>query len=302
MSSTVLVVGATGNLGGRVAGALLAEGKRVRALAREGSDASRLETQGIEIVRGDLLDPASLDRALSGVDALVTTAIGYSRRRKGDSLKSVDDLGNRNLIDAARRANLGRFVFTSILNCDKAPRIPHFWAKKLIEDYLEASGIPFVALRPGMFVGAYDFWSNNLRKGRMLALGSSAARWTHIHVDDVARYLALSVDEPRAVGQRIDLGMDRPISTKDIAGVFSKILNREITVRAVPWWLLNGFFKLGGLLSPTAGDFGGMFEYFLTGQSVADLRLQTELFGFVPTVEESLRRVAVESRLVAEAR
>src|SRR5882672_12398807 len=125
-----LVVGATGNLGGRVVTALLARGHAVRALVREGTDPAALAAQGVEIVRGDLLDRASLDRALAGAGALVTTAIGYIPRRRGDSLESVDDRGNRNLIEAAKAAKLGRFVFTSVLTADKAREVPHFWQKK----------------------------------------------------------------------------------------------------------------------------------------------------------------------------
>jgi uncharacterized protein YbjT (DUF2867 family) len=82
---------------------LVAGGESVRALVREGSDTARLAAQGVELVRGDLVEPASLDPALDGVDALVTTAAGYVRRRRGDSLAAVDDRGNRNLVDAARR-------------------------------------------------------------------------------------------------------------------------------------------------------------------------------------------------------
>jgi uncharacterized protein YbjT (DUF2867 family) len=119
-ASNVLVVGGTGALGGRVVRELVNRGRSVRALVREGSDGSRLTDQGVEIVRGDLVDPASLEPALDGVDALVTTAAGYVRRRKGDSLAAVDDRGNRNLVDAARKAGLGRFVFTSILTADMA--------------------------------------------------------------------------------------------------------------------------------------------------------------------------------------
>src|SRR6266567_1549695 len=144
-SSTVLVVGATGDLGGRAVDALLARGKRVRALVREGTDPSRLAAKGVEIARGDMLNPASLEKAMSGSSAVVTTAAGYTRRRKGDSLENVDDLGNRNLVDAAKKTGIRRFVFTSILTCDQARDVPHFWQKKLIEDYLEASGTPFVA-------------------------------------------------------------------------------------------------------------------------------------------------------------
>src|SRR5437899_4081205 len=208
-TSTVLVVGATGDLGGRVVDALLSRGKRVRALVREGTDPTGLAAKGVETVRGDMLEPASLERAMSGSNAVVTTAAGYTRRRKGDSLEKVDDLGNRNLVDAAKKTGIQRFVFTSILTCDQAPDVPHFWQKKLIEDYLETSGVPFVALRPGAF------------------LGGGSARF-FFHPDDVARCLALAVDDPRAAGRRIDLGAHHPGSDVGLAARLRGPLRRRL--------------------------------------------------------------------------
>jgi uncharacterized protein YbjT (DUF2867 family) len=300
--SSVLVVGATGALGGRVVAELVSRRISVRALVRAGSDATRLAEQGAEVVRGDLVDPASLEPALDGVDALVTTAAGYVRRRKGDSLATVDDRGNRNLVDAARNAGLRRFVFTSILTCDKAPDVPHFWQKKLIEDYLDTSGVPFVALRPGAFIGVWDYWKRGLRKGRLMALGSASVRWTNVHVDDVARYLALAVDRPGTDGRRIDIGMDRAVSTNDLAAVFTQILGRDVTARGMPWPLLSFVARPVGVLSERVADMRAMIEYFHTGQYVADTSAQAEIFGDVPTVEDTLRRYATDAGLLATAR
>src|SRR5947209_20546894 len=109
-TNTVLVVGATGDLGGRVVDALLARGKRVRALVREGTDPSRLAAKGVEIARGDMLDPASLGRAMRGADAVVTTAVGYHRPRKGDSLDEGDNRGSRNVVAGARKTGTKRAV------------------------------------------------------------------------------------------------------------------------------------------------------------------------------------------------
>jgi uncharacterized protein YbjT (DUF2867 family) len=285
VAAPVLVVGSTGYLGARVVRALLARGKSVRALVRDGTDPGQLGDQGVEIVRGNMLDPPSLDRALAGAAALVTTAIGYSARKAGDTLASVDDLGNRNLIDAARRANLGRFVLTSILTCELAPDVPHFWQKKLTEDYLAASGIPFVSLRPGAFLNA-QWWARSLKKGSIPALGPAAQPWTQIHSDDVARCLALAVDEPRAIGRRIDLGADRPVSANDFAAACSKLLGRKIKVRVLPAGLV---FGLPGLFSARMRDFGAMIRYFKRGTYIADTTVQAELFGPVPTFEDSLR-------------
>jgi uncharacterized protein YbjT (DUF2867 family) len=291
MEAPVLVVGSTGYLGARVVRALRARGKSVRALVRDGTDPGFLGDTGVEIVRGNMLDPPSLDRALKGAAALVTTAIGYSARKPGDTLESVDGLGNRNLIDAARRAKLGRFVLTSILTCELARDVPHFWQKKLTEDYLEASGVPFTALRPGAFLNA-QWWAKGLKKGRVPALGSATQVWTQIHADDVARCLAMAVDEPRAIGRRIDLGSDRPVSANDLAAACAKLLGRQIRIRVLPLGLV---FGLTGLFSPRMRDFGAMLRYFMRGTYIADTKFQAELFGPVPTFEDSLRRALTEA-------
>jgi len=292
-TNTVLVVGATGDLGGRVVDALLARGKRVRALVREGTDPSRLAAKGVEIARGDMLEPASLERAMSGSNAVVTTAAGYTRRRKGDSLEKVDDLGNRNLVDA----------FTSILTCDQARDVPHFWQKKLIEDYLERSGVPFVALRPGAFLGGGSarFFLRGLQKGRMMTFGSPTVRWTYIHPDDVARYLAMAIDDTRAVGRRIDLGTDRPVSAVELAGIFTRLLRREVRPSVGSLLVIKTVGTIGGLFLPFMRDMMAMGRYFETGKYVADTKQQGELFGPVPTIEDTARRALADLELVPRA-
>src|SRR6476661_4665354 len=100
----VLVVGATGSLGGQVVDQLLDRGKKVRALVRPSSDASKLEAKGVEIARGDMLDLDSLVAAMTGADAVITTAAGYTRRNK--NANAIDTIGNANLAEAAARAGI----------------------------------------------------------------------------------------------------------------------------------------------------------------------------------------------------
>ena len=109
----VLVVGGTGFLGGQVVDALQQRGKNVRALVRPTSDASKLETKGVEVVRGDMLDRRSLAAAMDGADAVVSTAAGYTRRDKNAT--EIDTVGQANLAEAASDAGVRRFVLTSIL-------------------------------------------------------------------------------------------------------------------------------------------------------------------------------------------
>jgi uncharacterized protein YbjT (DUF2867 family) len=174
----VLVVGGTGMLGGQVVSELLSRGKRVRALVRPTSDAKRLESDGVEIARGDMMDPESLLEAMDGADAVVSTAAGYTRHSKGDTAE-IDIIGNQNLAHAASRAGVNRFVLTSILTCDQTPQIPHFWHKKLAEDRLEELGVPFVALRPGGFLDMItQMGGNPFAKRRLIcSLRTWPATW-----------------------------------------------------------------------------------------------------------------------------
>ena len=96
--------------------------------------------------------------------------------------------------------------------------------------------------------------------------------------------------------------MDRPVSTQDLATVFTDILGRDITVRGLPWPLLNLLARPVGMFSERVSDMRAMIEYFHTGQYVADTSAQAEIFGDVPTVEETLGRYAADAGLMATAR
>jgi uncharacterized protein YbjT (DUF2867 family) len=277
----VLIVGATGHLGGQILRQLLRRGKRVRALVRPDSDISGIATERVEVVRGDMLEPGSLRPAMDGVSAVVTSAIGYSRRRETDSLRT-DTEGNRNLVDAASSAAVPRFVLLSILACSEAPKVPHFWAKKATEDYLEKSGVPFVALRPGAFLGG-PWVKGALERGQVMGMAPSNVRITYIAPTEVARDLALAVDEPRAVGRRIDLGSDRALSGPELAELVGGLLGRKLETVTMP---------------ARDADLSAMVEFFQTGKYIADTRVQSELFGPVPKIEEEARQMLAEFGLL----
>jgi len=79
----LLLCGATGDLGGRIAARLVERRIPFRALVRPRSDAAALRSSGVEVSVGDLTDPAGLDRALDGVRTVVTTANGMGRNLAG---------------------------------------------------------------------------------------------------------------------------------------------------------------------------------------------------------------------------
>jgi uncharacterized protein YbjT (DUF2867 family) len=274
-SSPVLVVGGTGRLGGRVIDELLARGKSVRALVRDATDPSALHAKGIEIARGDMLDLESLTSAMTGTDAVISTAAGYTRR--SPQADEIDTTGNMNLAEAAAATGVRRFVLTSILTSDQTPQVPHFWHKKLTEDRLDELHVPFVALRPGAFLDQVVTMNGDpFDAGRLMWLGSTTVPLTFVVTPDLARCLAEAVDADVESGERIDIGWDRPVSMSDIAGIASRLLGTTIAAATIP--------------TPFQGDMGAMVDWFGTGRYVADTSRQAQVFGPVPTAEDAVSR------------
>jgi uncharacterized protein YbjT (DUF2867 family) len=285
-AALVLVVGGTGKLGSQVVDSLIARGKPVRALVRPTSQTAHLLESGVELAVGDMLDPTSVRNALDGVDAVVTTAAGYTRHTPGDTIET-DRTGNRNLIDAAAEAGVRRFVFTSILTCDQTPEIPHFWAKKLAEDALAARGVPFVSLRPGAFVDDFGMWGGDgFAAGRLTTMGDSTVAISRVYTPDLADNLAAAVDADIAVGERIDIGWDRPLSARELAGIAAGIIGRDLDVVEVDPTQM----RFPGMSDQARNDLVAMFDYFRSGRYVADTRRQAEVFGSVPSAEDTMRR------------
>jgi len=288
----VLVVGATGFLGGQVVDELLKRGKKVRALVRPQSSAAKLEAKGVEVVRGDMLDAGSLITAMTGVSAVVSTAAGYTRNDK--NAKAIDTYGNSNLAVAAKYAGVPRFVLISIVTSDQTPQIPHFWNKKLAEDKLEELGVPFVALRPGAFFDqvATMGGGNPFDRGRLTWLGSKDVPLTFVLASDLAGYLAEAVDADVADGERIDIGWTRPVSILEVASLVEKHSDKPVKVMAMPEPLLIGLGRVTSKVVPLVSDMASMVAWWDTGKYVADTRRQEQVFGPVPTPEEAIARLA----------
>ncbi|MDX8412177.1 MAG: NAD-dependent epimerase/dehydratase family protein, partial [Mariprofundaceae bacterium] len=124
---TALVTGATGFVGSAVLRALLARGWPVRALARVGSDMANLDGLEVEVVHGDLNDPASLQKAVAGCDSLFHVAADYRLWTPDpEAMYRVNLDGTRALMQAAGEAGVSRIVYTSSvatigLHADGAP-------------------------------------------------------------------------------------------------------------------------------------------------------------------------------------
>jgi len=112
----ILITGATGKVGSRLAMRLMQRGHAVRALVRDPARADSLRGAGIALAQGDLQEPGTLAAAVCGVDAVVHCA-AFFRGASDEQAHAVNDVGTRRLAGAARDAGVARFVFTSTSLC-----------------------------------------------------------------------------------------------------------------------------------------------------------------------------------------
>ena len=301
----VTLVGATGFLGEKIAKELIAQGAHVRAMVRATSNRKNLEKLGVtDFVTGDMMNPASLKEALAKsplANAVIASAAGYTGHTKGDSPKT-DTEGYRNLADATKAANISRFVLLSILECDNAPDVPHFYHKYLVEKYLKEIGQPFIALRPGAFLDqAKDFVLPKVQKGIFPAFVPGVSMGM-IYTADLARYIAMAAVSVRdnELGITVDVGWDKPVSGEDLADAFSRVLGKKVVSKpAFPGVLVNFVLPVIGVFNPGIKDMLSMISWIKTGHYKSkNTQKQKELFSDLPAVEEAVRRYCKDKKLV----
>jgi uncharacterized protein YbjT (DUF2867 family) len=231
-----LIIGGSGVFGREAVRLLLEHGEQVRVLTRAPDRARDLADAGAVLVQGDLLDPPSLSRACAGVTGVVAAAHGMLGKGRYRS-EAVDDAGNRALIDAAKAAGVGRFVFVSIYGA--APDHPvDFWRRKYaVEEYLRTSGLAWTVLRPTAFMEWHAHVFNGkaiLEKGRTTLLGSGTKPRNFVAASDVAEFAVLALTDPRLVGRTIDVGGPGDFTNDQVAALYGRAAGVTPKVRHVP--------------------------------------------------------------------
>ncbi len=233
----ILVTGATGQLGRRVVPLLLQAGAQVRIMTRQpdGDAARALSQLGAQVVRGDLLDAASLARACTGMRRVLLGAHAMLGRGRGAS-EWVDGAGQRALIDAAGAAGARRLVLVSALGAGPDHPVDFFRTKHDIEQAVRQSGLEHAILRPSAFMECHAHLFNGrnlLERGFTLVMGSGDKPRNFICADDVAHFAAESLLQQYADDAVVELGGPGNHSNNQVAALYA----REAGVPLRAWHL-----------------------------------------------------------------
>ena len=244
----ILVTGATGFVGPSIVHALRAEGRDVRALVRRPTSASSLAALGVELVSGDVTDPASLKPALDGCTHVVHLVAIIKGRP--DDFQRVMTVGTQNLVAAAKTAGVERFVLMSALGTSDAPAVPYYQAKLAEERDVIASGLEHTIFRPSFIFGpgggALATFIRQVRLSPVVTvIGTGTQRSQPIWRDDVAAYFARAIDDPRAANRLFELGGPDTVDWDELYRTIAKVLGKRRPLLHVPF----GIARVGARLT-----------------------------------------------------
>ncbi len=221
---TVLVVGATGNVGSAVVRELLERGVAARAFVRDPGRARALLGEDVELAAGDLGDPPSLARALDGVERLFLAC--------GNVPGQVELEGNA--IEAARRASVGLVVKLSAVSASPdSPLLFPRWQGE-IEQRLRASGLPFVVLRPTSYMTNLLMSAGAVRATGKLLAPAGQARISMIDPRDVGVAGAAVLAGEGHEGATYVLSGPAAVTYADVAAALSEATGHPIEFVDVP--------------------------------------------------------------------
>jgi uncharacterized protein YbjT (DUF2867 family) len=233
----VLVVGATGQLGGAVTRRLLETGHRVRALGRNPTKLAALEALGAEVAEGDLLDSAFVNKSCEGVEQVYTTA-NNAMGSGASSPNRVDLAAYRNICTAVRQQGVSRIVHVGAQDSG-GPNSPvdFFRIKYHVDALVRDCGVPWVLIAPTVFM---ETWVETLiggaiRQGKPVMLfGDGNTRANFISVDDVAEFSLQILDDPTIRNELIDVGGPTTCSFSDVTSIIERRLGVKAKRRHLP--------------------------------------------------------------------
>ncbi len=297
--SRVLVVGATGQLGGVITRKLIASGAKVRALARTAEKLAAFAPQA-EIAAVDLRDVRKLTDACRGIDQIVATA--NNNLGKGPNSPTRTDLSSyQNLCAAARNTGVRRLIYVSARGLTQDSPVDVFRIKWYIEDAIRRSGVPHIMLRPSAFM---EIWVDELLakgirdKGVARIFGDGNTITNYIAIDDVAEFAIKILSRPDVVNEAVEIGGPSNLSQNDLATLIERRLNRRAKRRHVPVIAMRVLPPLVRPFNEVAARLMTFGLYSATvPQPFPQWKISADRFGVAPrTVEAHLEQTPAMGR------
>jgi uncharacterized protein YbjT (DUF2867 family) len=291
----VLVTGATGFIGGRLARELLKRGHPVRCLVRDRHRAAELERAGCELHEGDVLDRDSLAGACAGVE--VAYYLVHSMGRGGDraGFAERERSAASNFAAMARADGVGRVVYLGGLGDE--PGSEHLASRAETAAVLQREGPPLTWFRAGMVIGPESEGYRTLRHlverlPVMIAPAWLRNRTQPIAIDDVLAYLVQAAERPESAGREVQIGGPDVVTYAGLIELMADVLGvRRRPQLPVPLLSPRLSSLWIGLVTPVDAGVARPLVESLAVETVVTDPAGQELFDVEPTpAREALAR------------
>jgi len=252
---SLLIIGGTGTLGRQIVLQALTKGYKVRCLVRNFRKASFLKEWGVELTYGDLTKPETIPPCLKGITAIIDSST--SRPDELDSLKNVDWEGKLYLIEAAKAANIKRFIFFSAQNVEQFNNIPLMKLKYNIEQKLKRSKIPYTIFRlTGFYQNLIGQYAIPVLENLPIWVTNENMSISYMDTQDIAKFCLRSLQLPKTENQLFFLSGAKGWVSSEIIQLCEQLAGQSAKVQQIPSFLINFVTNL--------------LEFFEWGQNISN--------------------------------
>nr|QYB19095.1 hypothetical chloroplast RF39 [Climaconeis cf. scalaris] len=245
---SLLIIGGTGTLGRQIVLQALTKGYKVRCLVRNFRKASFLKEWGAELIYADLKRPQTIPPCFKGIKIIIDASTG--RTEELDSLKKIDWIGKLSLIEAAKIANIQRYIFFSAQNVDEFEHIPLMKIKKGIEIKLKKSNIPYTIFRlTGFYQGLIEQYAIPTLENLPVWVTNKNIYVSYMDTQDIAKFCLRSLQLPKTINETFFLKGARAWSSSELINLCEQLAGQQAKVQTIPVFILKlissffGFFK-----------------------------------------------------------
>ena len=260
----VFLTGATGFVGSYILKRLINDGHFVRCLVRNPAAGGIFDFDQVETVTGDATIPDTLAGKLDGCDAVIhLVAIIREKKSKNITFKRLNYISTKNVVEAAVRQGVKKFVYMSALGADVNGETPYFRTKGRAEAVVKQSGLFYTIFRPSFIFGpgdaVYSLLANVIKKspfGIMPVFGNGEYLHQPISVYNVAEAFVSCLTNSKSVNKIYDIGGPKQLSYNEQLRIIGKIVGKKTRKLKLPLLLAKPAIKIAGIFpfSPIDSD------------------------------------------------
>jgi uncharacterized protein YbjT (DUF2867 family) len=216
---------------------MLSKGWRLRALTRNcnSHSAEGLAGQGVELAPGDLDDPASIERAMNGIYGVYSVQDFWTAGARREVQQG------KNVADAAKKARVEHFVYSSVGGAERNAGIDHWETKWEIEKHIRKLGLPATILRPVAFMENYyiEQFEIGILKGKLIDPIRADKPYQTIATEDIGAFAALAFERANEfMGLELEIGGSE-LTNPETAETFSRVLGKPVKFQQLPMPLVR---------------------------------------------------------------